>query len=516
MNDSDRKLIIDRYLTNNVFNPNRFKSDLNNNSSIANLLFEITEFLNKINPSNAQRFYHVRRNLTEIPKCESCGAVPKFIKYSLGYRRFCSISCSMLNDKTKNKRTKTTLERHGVEHNFKSKECQQKRKKTWIKKYGVDNPSKTKEIKNKIAKIYNDKYYDDVILKSNYFKPMFSKDEWCGNSKIEYEFECKKCGTIFKHSLYNGFSSTRCTVCMPIHHVSQAHKEIEEYLKSLGIENIVMNTKKIIKPLELDIYLPDHKLAIEYNGLYWHSSSSVEDDNEAKKRHLIKTEMAEGLGLQLLHIFENEWMDFVKQDIWKSILKSKVGKNNKLMARKCNVKVLTSKEKKDFLNENHLQGDTNSSINLGLIDKGNELVSVITFGKPRYNKNFEWEIVRFANKKYTNVIGGFSKLLSYFVKNNNPKNIITYADRRYSNGNMYKQAMFEEKENSQACYFYFKNNDYKLCHRSVFQKHKLKDLLEQFDETLSESQNMYNNDYRRIWDCGNKVFVKSNHLTKTK
>lgn len=129
----------------------------------------------------------------------------------------------------------------------------------------------------------------------------------------------------------------------------------------------------------------------------------------------------------------------------------------------------------------------------------------MTFGKARYSKA-DYELIRFCNKLNYSIIGGASKLLAHFRKHNKGS-IISYANRRWSNGNLYRKLGFTETHISEPCYYYFKMNENKIYHRSSFMKHKLKDKLPIFDENLSEVDNMYNNEYFRIWDCGNYVFT---------
>jgi hypothetical protein len=209
-------------------------------------------------------------------------------------------------------------------------------------------------------------------------------------------------------------------------------------------------------------------------------------------------------GIHLIHIFENEWNDLIKQDIWKSIISNKLNKNQRIYARNTDVMEISSDKSISFLEENHLQGGVGAKYHIGLF-YNNELVSVATFGKSRFNKNYDYELIRFANKKYTSVIGGFSKLLKYFERNYNPKNLITYADRRLSIGNLYEKSGFEFLRDTNPNYFY--TRDFKIIQsRHQFQKHKLNNLLENFDPDLSEHENMLNNNYYRIYDCGNKVY----------
>ena len=130
----------------------------------------------------------------------------------------------------------------------------------------------------------------------------------------------------------------------------------------------------------------------------------------------------------------------------------------------------------------------------------------MTFSKPRFNKNYDYELIRFCNKLNTSVIGSASKLFNYFIKNYNPKSIISYANRRFSNGSIYETLGFKFLRKTEPNYFYFKRNVGILMSRNQFQKHKLKDKLDIYNPELSEQENMFNNDYRRIYDCGNLVY----------
>jgi hypothetical protein len=139
--------------------------------------------------------------------------------------------------------------------------------------------------------------------------------------------------------------------------------------------------------------IPDYGLAIEYDGLYWHSSGDVLTEN--RDYHLEKTTKCEEKGLNLLHIFENEWQNQSKQQIWKSIIRNKLGKSNKIYARKCEIREVSNKESVRFLENNHLQGSASASIRYGLYHN-DALVALMTFGKSRFNKNIDWELIRYC------------------------------------------------------------------------------------------------------------------------
>jgi len=299
--------------------------------------------------------------------------------------------------------------------------------------------------------------------------------------------------------------------------------EIIEYIQKISKDiQIIHSDRDLINPQEIDILIPSKNFGIEFDGLMFHSTGKSQysmfnnyfEEREFKNKHKNKTEECENKKFQLFHIFENEWLDQIKQNIWKNIIANKLGLSKRIFARKCKIKEVQNKEAKIFEDSNHLQGSGNAKIKLGLYYE-DELVSLMTFGKSRFNKNIEYELIRFCSKKELTVVGGASKLLKYFERNYNPESLISYANRRWSslNGNdgnnLYTRLEFKYNGATQPNYFYFHiNNPDKLYSRNSFQKHKLKDKLKVFDENLTETENMYNNGYRKIYDSGNYSFIK--------
>ena len=129
----------------------------------------------------------------------------------------------------------------------------------------------------------------------------------------------------------------------------------------------------------------------------------------------------------------------------------------------------------------------------------------MTFSKPRFNKDWEWELLRFCNKLNTTVVGGASKLLKGFINMYNPKNILSYADRCWSKGKLYENLGFDLIKTSPPNYWVTKNYLHRE-HRIKYQKHKLSKILDSFDQELTEWENLKANGYDRIWDCGNLVY----------
>jgi hypothetical protein len=129
---------------------------------------------------------------------------------------------------------------------------------------------------------------------------------------------------------------------------------------------------------------------------------------------------------------------------------------------------------------------------------------MMSFTKSRFNHKIDYELTRYANKRFCRVIGGAGKLLNYFIIQWKPESIITYADMRYSQGNLYIKLGFNFDGITEPNYGYV--IDGKIQSRQKYQKHKLEKKLEFFDSNLTEEQNMKLHDYYRIYDCGNMTF----------
>ena len=233
---------------------------------------------------------------------------------------------------------------------------------------------------------------------------------------------------------------------------SSAEQELYAYVLELmqGKCKVKHNCRTVIESMELDVYVPDKKLALEYDGLYWHSDEMQAD----KTYHLRKTAQCQEKGVHLVHVFENEWL--YNKDIVKSRIRDLLGVHDKTVyARKCEVREVVSKASKQFQDDNHIQGSINAPVSLGLYYK-DELVSLMTFGKCRFDKKHEWELLRFCNKLGYHIPGAASKLLKHFEHGCKPKSLVSYADRRWSQGKLYRALGFKLDHVSPPNYWYFK------------------------------------------------------------
>lgn len=323
-----------------------------------------------------------------------------------------------------------------------------------------------------------------------------------GNLKVN--IMCLKHG-VFSQKAESHLQGSGCPQCAndQTHFRSRGEEEIGEFIKSLGFD-IKRSVHSVHETREIDILIPRCNIAIEFDGIYWHSELVGKD----KYYHINKTNACKEKGITLLHILETEWL--FKRQIVESRVKSLLKSNNRISARKCKIITLSRNEVLEFLELNHIQGNISSKINIGLLYQGN-VVAIMTFGTPRYNKNVEWEMLRFCNKVNVNVVGGASRLFKYFVRHFSPKSIISYSDKRWGNGLMYTKLGFMYSHSTEPNYYYFKtNNTLLLQSRLSFQKHLLKNKLSKYNDHLTEWQNMVANGYNRIWDCGNDVFIWGN------
>lgn len=320
------------------------------------------------------------------------------------------------------------------------------------------------------------------------------------NSQVKISIRCAKHG-YFWQLPHDHLFGHGCPVCGKIE--SKPENEIYEYIVSiLGPENVKKRVRNILPSgKEIDIYVPSKKIGIEYNGLYWHT----EDKGKTKHYHLSKTEECENLGIRLIQVFEDEWINDKKLVLKKishilGIQKS----SQKIMARKCSVKEINKETAQEFLTKNHIQGYGLSSIKLGAF-YDDKLIGVMTFKNDDGNK---WELTRFStdNNYVSQGIGG--KLFSYFVKKYKPDEVKSFADRRWStnNENLYTKLGFTLKKIIPPDYRYFDGTTMERIHKFRCRKNTLNKKYG-LPISMTESEMTRKIGYSKIWDCGLLKYV---------
>lgn len=279
--------------------------------------------------------------------------------------------------------------------------------------------------------------------------------------------------------------------------------EVSDFVESLGVK-VDRHRKDLLNGLEIDIYIPDKKIGIEFNGTYWHS-----EEIKGKTYHLNKTLRAYKKGIHLIHIFEYEWEDEQKRRKILDMLRRMINpsSNTIVYARKTELREVGSSESAEFLEENHLQGSINSSINYGLY-YNNKLVALMTFGKPRFNKEYQWELHRLAYKNGVIVVGGADKLFKHFIKENNPSSIISYCDISKFDGHVYPRLEFKAtlSDITEPNYMWVDSHTNIALPRYKTMKHKLL-AAGLGTPDMTENDIMESLGYTKVYDCGNLRFT---------
>jgi hypothetical protein len=405
----------------------------------------------------------------------------------------------------KEKSKKTLQTKYGVDNISKCDFMQAKKIETFLTKYGVKNPTLNSEIHEKVL-VTNSKKRQQVmedLLSSISEINIVDHDKYFNNFKIK----CHKCN--FTDWISTAFLKIRlhehpdgqmiCPICYPLKKfgISYMEDELGSFLHSL-VQTDIQKNVRILDKKEIDFYIPELKIGFEFNGMYWHS-----DIFKKPSYHKDKKILALEKGINLIHIWEDDWNNPIRRLIVESRIKNILKKNSfKIFARNCNIVELDHKETKEFLEQNHIQGSVNSKWKYGLYFNG-DLVSLMTLGIR--NKNVE--LLRFANKLNCNVVGGFSRLFKHFLKEGNLNSdcIVSYADLDWTdlNNNVYLKNGFELDGVTKPGYFWsLEGNRF---NRQKFQKHKL---IEQgFDENLTEDQIMQQNGFLKVFNSGNGKFI---------
>lgn len=416
------------------------------------------------------------------PQCYSCGK-PVFLRHN-GYSDSCSVACAnksptrrsnvsegltkkvdfiarrRKSDETKIHKygtlqqahkairaagAKTNLTRYGATCNLHAPSIKEKKLKTWERNYGVTNPAKAGEVSAKFTKSNRENFIAKTIqprLKEleglNNVIPVFKK---YASTATEHTFLHKTCGSEFSVKNFT-LVDIKCPICFP--RVTGEEHKIIKILDEAGIKYELHN-REVIAPLELDIWIPEHKIGIEVNGVYWHSSAFTGTSL------LEKTKKQDLHNITVLHFWDYEINK--KIDVIRSMILARLKKTKRVYARMTEVCQISAREARDFFDTTHLHGFCGAAAHLALKYDG-KFVQVMSFGRSRFDKDKTvFEIIRSASALNTTCVGGVSKLLSAFKKMHKGR-IITYADRRFSTGASYLNSGFKFDGFTKPGFFY--------------------------------------------------------------
>jgi len=376
--------------------------------------------------------------------------------------------------------TATNRANFGVDFPFQSSEIQEKVKKTFIKKYGVDRIAKCPEIQEKIRK---------SILKRfgiHHLSLPEMRERIKQTSLERYGFVCSLQNEQVQEKSYE----TR--IKNDSFKTSALEKEIRDFVDSIVSCEVTRNIRTIIAPYEIDILIPDKKIAIEVNGLYWHSEAWVD-----KTYHAMKYTRCKDAGYRLVTIFEHEWYER-KTAVMGRLRAVLGGSTISIGARETEFSVATKEEATAFLNEFHVQGSTRFEKAFKLTF-GTEILALMTFGRHHRQTSKELVLSRFCVRDNHNVKGAASKLL----KNADIREpLVSYSDNRWSDGDLYQQLKFQLDGQMPPDYFYISN-------AGVFSKQSLKKTKIERESGRSEHELRLAQGYLRVYDCGKLRWLKT-------
>lgn len=376
----------------------------------------------------------------------------------------------------------TNLKKYGVEWSIQSEEVQEKRKKTNLDRYGTEDATQTPQAKKNRIETNMKKYGVPSVLACEEVKEQIKQ-----TNLREYgvKYFCQH---------------ERCVKANP-HRVSVINQKFSKLLKTNQIDN---ELEYIVEDYGYDLKVGNTLIEIDpyftHNSLTGPSFGGKEREAKPFDYHLNKTLFAREHGFSCIHIFD--WDD---RDKIVYLLKPR----KIVYARTCEIKEVSRKEANSFLEQYHLQGSIKSfKFAYGLYYK-DELIQIMTFGKPRYNKNYEYELLRLCTKPGFSVIGGASKLLKYFEEQVNPESIISYCDLSKFEGEVYEKLGFTLKEQTKPAKHWYNPKtkrhitDNLLRQKGYDQLHSTN-----FGKGTSNEELMKDNGYTIIYDCGQLVFTK--------
>lgn len=382
------------------------------------------------------------------------------------------------------------------------------RETTMVTKYGYKYNSQRPEIKKILSKPKIAQNVHDILTNYEWMNKEYN-DNKRTLSHIADELGVYY-GTVGWYCIKHGFEIRQRT------NYSMEEMEILNYIESLNIE-CVHSDWKTLTSREIDIYVPSAKLGIEMNGLHWHSfnpyCNHTKSEFENRFKHMLKPTLAEEVGINLIQFTDFEWN--TKTDICKSIITSNLKSKNqiKIFANKCIISIVSKDEEREFLNKNHIQGFLGSNLALGLY-YNNELVMLMSFGKPRYNIKYDIELLRLCSKMNTIIAYGATRLFKHAIKHYYvDKSVISYCDMSKFSGKIYETLGFRLlNKKIEPSYFWTDSNN--VISRYKTMKQELAKWLPSFDKNKTESQNMFDAKYRRYYDAGQATWVFDNTVDK--
>lgn len=451
----------------------------------------------------------VEVNIHNYDKDVTCGS--KKCRYELvkrtSLKRY-GVDNAAKSEFFKRKVIQTNLKKYGVEYVTQTTQMKKKSVETSLKRYGTEYPNQSPEVQRKIKS----------TMKSRYGVESYLETEECQEALRR---KCRKKYGVDYPTQSSDVQEKTVRTCLDKYGVpwpcmteqartsskkviSHINVNFSECLKKFGID---FEFEKSVERKSYDLYVKGSNILVEINPTVSHNCvfnvySGKMIDNPDVYYHLNKTKLAESNGFRCIHVWD--WDD------WDKVVDLVLPVTRRIYARNCQVVELDKVTTNEFLNSNHLQGTCRSQkVRLGLMYEG-ELVEVMTFGKPRYNRKFEWELLRLCTPSITSVVGGPSKLFSHFVRTYHPASILTYCDRSKFTGDVYKNiGMTLTDEGTPGKHWYSYKTSEKMQHITnnfLLQRGFDQIFGTSFGKGTSNEYLMLERGYLPVYDCGQLRF----------
>lgn len=435
----------------------------------------------------------------------------------------------MGNQEVRDKAKQTFMKNYGVENPFASPKIRKQIEDTFLTKYGVHHPLLSPVIREKIIKSFIDRLGVDNPMKDPAIAAkVFTQIREHVKANVSGKFDIVntlRSSTDFWQKLTDGMSVKELAIDFDLYCSSlysalndnefksvynslytypkhQLQNEVKNEIKNFYKGEIIIDSHKVIPPLEIDIFLPEKKFAIEFNGSLWHSEAWL-TPADAYTKHIIKTKNCQKIGVRLFHVFQTRWSDRRYQII--NFIRTIVGCNEiKIDARKCHI---TQDNTKDFIAQNHIQGFGNRTIRFFNLVAGNNIVASMTASLHHRQTAISGDIVlnRLCFNNNHNVRGGANKLFKQFVlwaKKEGYQRVVSWSDNCWTDGNIYEVLGFELAREYNPDYFYWNIKSDKYLSKQSQRKKSTK-----CPPGLTEREWCMHRGLYRIWDCGKKLWV---------
>lgn len=492
---------------------------------------------------NASRQKYCKRVHYRI--CECCGNSFEVVDVTMP-NSTCSLECA---NKLKVDKSRSTIrERYGVENVSQSAEFKSKisegikraqphivvnRKRTMIGRYGYDSPMKVPEIREKIFQTNRDRYGSSNPAKNEEVRKKISK-VLSSDEILERYFEtCMSRWGVPRPSMLPEIQDKMKKTCMERYGkpfatqsdeikakmveslrnyrlnrpeglgkdayggsmISKINKEFGHRLANVGNK---IKYELRIEHRFYDIAIPDRNILIEIDPTYTHNVVGNHwGEGLDSNYHYEKSLLAEKYGYRCIHVFD--WDD------WGKIVEMLIPHKKRLFARNLNLRTLAKKEADLFIDRYHLQGKCRGNVvNLGLFDN-DELVQIMTFGKPRYNKKYEAELLRLCSRSDCYVVGGAERLFTYFIRNFSPESVISYCDRSKFSGAVYERLGMSIVSTSEPAKVWSSGSD-KITDNLLRQRGFDQLFNANFGKGTSNEELMLQHGWLPVYDCGQYVY----------